>query len=193
MAEAINKPSFMSRLAVTISTRFQKAMDDVMPFPVLRWTCFLLTLVCYLVRTFLLKGWYIVTYALGIYLLNLLIAFLSPKIDPAMAQFEEEEQEEDLALPSKNSDEFKPFVRRLPEFKFWFRGQRAVLLSFGATFFEAFNVPVFWPILVMYFFILFGISMKQRIKHMLKYNYVPMDIGKPKFKGKEDSGKVVST
>ena len=35
------------------------------------------------------QGWYIVTYALGIYLLNLLIAFLTPKIDPAIAQFED--------------------------------------------------------------------------------------------------------
>ena len=31
-----------------------------------------------------LQGWYIVTYALGIYLLNLFIAFLTPKIDPAL-------------------------------------------------------------------------------------------------------------
>lgn len=30
------------------------------------------------------QGWYIVTYALGIYHLNLFIAFLTPKIDPAM-------------------------------------------------------------------------------------------------------------
>lgn len=30
------------------------------------------------------QGWYIVTYALGIYLLNLFIAFLTPKIDPAL-------------------------------------------------------------------------------------------------------------
>ena len=38
-----------------------------------------------------LQGWYIVTYALGIYLLNLLIAFLSPKIDPALAELEDGE------------------------------------------------------------------------------------------------------
>lgn len=31
-----------------------------------------------------LQGWYIVTYALGIYHLNLFIAFLSPKVDPSM-------------------------------------------------------------------------------------------------------------
>lgn len=39
---------------------------------VLKWQCLLF------------QGWYIVTYALGIYHLNLFIAFLSPKIDPAL-------------------------------------------------------------------------------------------------------------
>merc|ERR1712191_10297 len=43
----------------------------------------------FIVRVLLTKGWYIVTYALGIFHLNLFIAFLSPKIDPAMSDFEE--------------------------------------------------------------------------------------------------------
>ena len=30
------------------------------------------------------QGWYIITYALGIYILNLFIGFLSPRIDPAI-------------------------------------------------------------------------------------------------------------
>ena len=37
----------------------------------------------------LLQGWYIVTYALGIYQLNLFIAFLTPKIDPALEELGE--------------------------------------------------------------------------------------------------------
>jgi hypothetical protein len=44
-------------------------------------------------------------------LLNLLIGFLSPQVDPEI---------EDPGLPSKETDEFKPFIRRLPEFKFWY-------------------------------------------------------------------------
>lgn len=32
------------------------------------------------------QGFYIVTYGLGIYLLNLLIAFLSPQVDPAQEE-----------------------------------------------------------------------------------------------------------
>lgn len=38
----------------------------------------------FLLRVFTKQGWYIVTYALGIYHLNLFIAFLTPKIDPGM-------------------------------------------------------------------------------------------------------------
>jgi hypothetical protein len=56
-----------------------------------------------------------VTYALGIYVLNLLIAFLSPRFDPELSS----EEEGSPALPTSTDDEFKPFIRRLPEFKFW--------------------------------------------------------------------------
>jgi hypothetical protein len=55
-------------------------------------------------------GFYIITYALGIYNLNLLLGFLTPQVDPEL---------EGPTLPSKREDEFRPFVRRLPEFKFW--------------------------------------------------------------------------
>merc|ERR1711990_407855 len=105
----------------------------------------LITLFGYLARTYILQGWYIITYALGIYLLNLLIAFLSPRIDPALAELDEDD--EGASLPTKNSEEFKPFIRRLPEFKFWLSAQRATMISIFLTFFEAFNIPVFWPIL----------------------------------------------
>lgn len=56
-------------------------------------------------------GFYIVTYALGIYNLNLLLGFLTPQFDP--------ENEDGMSLPTKSDQEFRPFVRRLPEFKFW--------------------------------------------------------------------------
>ena len=43
------------------------------------------------IRILSLQGWYIVTYALGIYHLNLFIAFLTPKIDPALEELGEED------------------------------------------------------------------------------------------------------
>ena len=62
--------------------------------------------------------------ALGIYLLNLLLAFLQPKFDPSLeADLQADEIEEGgeamPSLPSQKDDEFRPFVRRLPEWNFW--------------------------------------------------------------------------
>lgn len=61
-------------------------------------------------------------------------------------------------LPTKSDEEFKPFIRRLPEFKFWYWATRAITISFFCTFFEIFNIPVFWPVLVMYWMILFFLT-----------------------------------
>ena len=67
-------------------------------------------LLLYTLRVYMLQGWYIVTYGLGIYLLNLFIGFLSPQDDPEL---------QGLGLPSGKSEEYRPFTRRVPEFKFW--------------------------------------------------------------------------
>ena len=65
------------------------------------------------------------TDALAIYLLNLLLAFLQPKFDPSLQDdLMADEAEEGVdgnasPLPSQRDDEFRPFVRRLPEWQFW--------------------------------------------------------------------------
>jgi predicted membrane protein len=46
------------------------------------------------------------------------------------------------------------------------------------TFFGIFDIPVFWPILLLYFIVLFFITMKRQIKHMIKFKYVPFSFGK---------------
>ena len=63
------------------------------------------------------QGWYLITYGLGIYILNLFLAFLTPKVDPVTLQSEDDD---DAGLPTSNQEEFRPFIRRLPEFKFWY-------------------------------------------------------------------------
>lgn len=47
------------------------------------------------------------------------LAFLTPKFDPSIMEEEEDEDEEGPSLPTRNDQEFRPFIRRLPEFKFW--------------------------------------------------------------------------
>ncbi|OON18360.1 D-Tyr-tRNA(Tyr) deacylase, partial [Opisthorchis viverrini] len=60
---------------------------------------------------------------------------------------------------------------------------RAILISIFCTFFPFLDLPVFWPILVLYFIMLFTLMMKRQIKHMIKYRYVPFSYGKPKHTG----------
>ena len=38
--------------------------------------------------------------------------------------------------------------------------------------FPFFDIPVFWPILLVYFIILFVLTMRRQIAHMRKYKYV---------------------
>ncbi|XP_033763184.1 protein RER1-like isoform X2 [Pecten maximus] len=172
-----------------IGTVYQSNLDRTTPHTSIRWISTTVLSVAYCVRVVLLQGWYIVTYALGIYLLNMFLAFLTPQVDPALV----EDDADGPSLPTRANEEFKPFMRRLPEFKFWYSATKAISIAMFCTFFEAFNIPVFWPILVMYFIILFVITMKRQIKHMIKYRYIPFSHGKKKYQGKEDSGKVVSS
>lgn len=142
-----------------------------------------------------------VAYALGIYLLNLFLAFLQPKFDPSNEALDNEMEDGSVgSLPTKSDEEFRPFIRRLPEFKFWHSATTVIAIAFFCSWFEIFNVPVFWPVLVMYWFILFFLTSKlqmqyfirqalllicgkvrKQIQHMIKYRYVPFTIGKTRY------------
>mmetsp|Transcript_24232 Transcript_24232/g.33224 ORF Transcript_24232/g.33224 Transcript_24232/m.33224 type:complete len:185 (-) Transcript_24232:74-628(-) len=158
----------------TWSRKLQYVLDKSSPLVLYRWIFCSVVLSIYCLRVYYLNGWFIVTYGLGIYLLNQLIGFLSPQVDP-------EETDIDVGLPTREKEEFRPFARRLPEFKFWYSCTRAVVMAGTMTFFELFNVPVFWPILLLYFIVLFVITMKRQIRHMIKYRYVPFSWGKAKY------------
>lgn len=167
---------------------YQYYLDKTVPHLIVRWVSVVLLAVFYAIRVFTLQGWYIVTYALGIYMLNLFISFLTPKIDPALQQLEDDTDPDGPTLPTRSGDEFRPFMRRLPEFKFWHSTTKAFVIATVCTFFDALNIPVFWPILVMYFCILFFVTMKKQIRHMIKFRYIPFTHGKATYKGKEESG-----
>lgn len=179
--DSISQPGLIQRVATSISRLYQHYLDKWTPHTASRWVFTFALLVGFVLRIVMKQGWYIVCYALGIYHLNLLLAFLTPKVDPAFGQEDGEDDEDGPGLPTKANEEFRPFMRRLPEFKFWYSVTKSTLIAFFTTFFQLFNVPVFWPILVMYFITLFCITMKRQIKHMIKYRYLPFSIGKPKY------------
>ncbi|EFJ07768.1 hypothetical protein SELMODRAFT_171760 [Selaginella moellendorffii] len=167
-----------------ISRKFQVYLDKSAPHLALRWLGSLVAALIYCTRVYYLKGFYIVSYGVGIYILNLLIGFLSPQVDP---------ESEGPMLPTKGSDEFRPFIRMLPEFKFWYALTKAFCVAFALTFFSIFDVPVFWPILLLYWVVLFALTMKRQIKHMIKYKYVPFSVGKQRYTGKKPAEKASSS
>ncbi|GAB65607.1 RER1 protein, partial [Plasmodium cynomolgi strain B] len=157
-----------------------------------RWFGLLGLFSLYVLRVYYVTGFYVVSYALSIFLLNLFLRFLTPhNIEEIYEQYENENN--GLLLPMKQTTErknennpddkkeFRPFLRKLNEFKFWLYASRAILISIFCTFFPFLDIPVFWPLLLFYFICLFFATMKQQIKNMIKFKYLPFNTGKAAF------------
>ncbi|CAL9073222.1 unnamed protein product, partial [Musa acuminata var. zebrina] len=122
--------SLLSAWSAAASRRYQHLLDKATPHVLRRWAGLAVLALVYAARVWIVQGFYIVSYALGIYVLNLFIAFLSPQVDPEI---------QDLvagpgpSLPTRSSDEFRPFVRRLPEFKFWVQLHKVLSQGYDDT------------------------------------------------------------
>lgn len=66
--------------AESIARKYQYVMDKSSPHILYRWLVFAVLLTIYFVRVYYANGWFIVTYGLGIYMLNQLIGFISPQV-----------------------------------------------------------------------------------------------------------------
>ncbi|CAD7935137.1 unnamed protein product [Amoebophrya sp. A25] len=158
---------FFSRHITGRLGRLTHILDKTNLYIKSRWVflAFLLLLFAYRIHT--ARGFYLVAYACSIYLLNLVLNFLTPVVDPELE-----------STRSRPGDDFKPFVRQLPEFKFWLDSVKALSLSTCMTLFRCFDMPVFWPVLVIYFLLLTFFTLKERIKHMIRHRYLPFSYGK---------------
>lgn len=140
-----------------------------------RWLVFILLLAIFCLRILVRQGFYISAYALGIYQLSLFVGFLSPQKD---------RETESYILPisgQHENEEYRPFLRKVNEFSFWYLGLRATLLALLTTFFDFLDLPVFWPVLLFYFCFLFVMMMKQQIKEMISHGYIPFSGRKVKY------------
>jgi len=163
-----SEPAIIKQIAQA-QRLLQHYLDKTVVWVRVRWACFFFCLVLFSARVYLKKGFFVVAYGFGIYMLNLFINFLSPAVDP---------ETEENALPTKESTEFRPFTRKLPEFKFWWGSQRAIGMSLVMSLVPFFDLPVYWPILLAYFIFIFVLTMKDRVRHMCKHRYIPFDLGK---------------
>ncbi|KAJ7559897.1 hypothetical protein O6H91_04G105500 [Diphasiastrum complanatum] len=156
-----------------LAQKYQYYLDKSAAHLAARWLASSAVAAIYVLRFYYLREFYIIdiyviTFGLGIHICNLLSGFPSPQVDM---------ESEGPSLPSKGSDEFKPFVRHLPEFKLWYAFTKAFCVAFVLTFLSIFDVPVFWPILLLYWAVLFALTMNRYIKDMIKYKYFPFSFG----------------
>ena len=166
-----------------IGLYFNTINDKIIIYRKSRWLAVAILSIIYFIRVFYKKGYYALTYCIGIHFLNSFIGFISPLDDP-----EDELGENNSYLPQRSNEEFRPFQRKIREFSFWNLMFWTFVVSIFFTFFECFDIPVFWPLLLVYFLLIFFIIMKRQIKHMIKYNYLPWDTGKKIY----GSGKIPS-
>ncbi len=52
--------------------------------------------------------------------------------------------DESGALPVTHHDDYRPFIRRLPEYSFWLGTCKASMVAFLMTFLSFLDIPVFW-------------------------------------------------
>ncbi|KAL7674169.1 hypothetical protein ACOME3_000449 [Neoechinorhynchus agilis] len=168
--------------------RYQSLLDQLVVFPFFRWIMVLVLIIAFFIRMVRVHGFYIVAYVAGIFLLNQLVQFLTPRFLPSAAA-STGKSSESTAIPRNLSDEFRPFDRRLKEFDFWLVSIKTCIASLVCTLFPFLDCPVYWPILLMYFCTLFFVTMRQQVYFMIKYRYVPFSYGKARYGTAQNSKK----
>lgn len=164
-----------------IKNLFRRKLDSYILNKKERWVFFIFCLLVLFFRVYQTSGYFAILYILGFYYLNNVILFVTPSGLPTIQ--EEEENEELYDIPDtivldKNEDTSKPVIRKIGEFNLWKKMVFSTLISIFCTFFELFNFPVFWPILLIYFFVvMISVYLKQK-KHMEKYGYSYSDFFK---------------
>lgn len=163
-----------------IANLIQIYLDRIVPYKKERWMFFALLFLTFILKILITQRFFLITYCLSIYLLHSLIEFLTPKEENIPDPFEN--FDEDVYIPTSTDDEFRPLIRRLPEFDFWAQSSKLVALSFFTTFFDLFDVPVFTPILIFYFILIVCLTIRNMYKHMKKYKYNPFTSDKNAYK-----------
>ncbi|CAJ1024592.1 Rer1 family, putative [Leishmania lindenbergi] len=169
--------SFLRKARVT----YKHCLDVSVPHRGLRWCFFAFLAILYVARVVTFGGFYVITYGLCIHLLYLLLLLITPLSDP--------DEGEGTSLPTTHvhDDEYRPFMPKVQEFVVWKQMFTVVAVCLFLTMFSFLDIPVFWPILVLYFLVLFATQVGGRVRHMIKHGYVPWNTGKPKFVPKNTS------
>ena len=151
--------------------RFESIILRLKPYVLYRWIGFCLLTFPFIYCMFHFHKFYAIGYIAGFILLENFLKFISPKLDPDLYGND--------VLPTTNEDgDYKPFIRKLPEFLFWKRSMATMIIAVLCSLVPFLDLPVSGPLLLVYFLFVALISFRQHIMHMIRNHYVPFDLGK---------------
>ncbi|KRX07338.1 hypothetical protein PPERSA_06953 [Pseudocohnilembus persalinus] len=174
------RESVLEKTINRLMTKYRQRIDKYIIYPRGRWAFTGFFLFLYILRVLILGGYYVVSYILGLYLLHLGVQFFTPVGVPDL---DEEDEDDDMIvgeLPTFNQSgqEQGPLIRSMSEFKFWKNATTAILIAVFCTLSDIFDLPVFWPFLLLYFIMLVVLTVKRQLKHMKKYGYNILDFSR---------------
>ena len=104
--------------------------------------------------------------------------FLAPAEDPQELEFNSGE----FVLPTQESDEYKGFQRKLYEMDFWKEMMSSTSIAAFFSLFQASDIEIYWPLLLCYFIFMTVFLCRYKLEHMIRYRYVPFEMGKSSYK-----------
>ena len=150
-------------------------MDRLNPKKKERWAAFAIVLGVFLLRVYIKSGYAVIAYLLGLYYLNNLMLFLAPADD-----FEDMAYNE-FELPTRETDEYKGFQRKMQEMETWQNLFTATTFAAFFSLFDSMDIEIYWPLLLTYFCMMTCFLFRFKIEHMIRYKYIPMELGKKKY------------
>jgi len=66
--------------------------------------------------------------------------------------------------------------------EFWKAIFTATVLAAFSSMFDSMDIEIYWPLLVCYFLMMTLFLCRVKIEHMIRYQYIPFELGKTKYK-----------
>lgn len=155
----------------------QLMMDNLSPVPGKRWAALAGVFLLFLFKVLYDDTHHLILYCMAVYLFHGYILFATPKDEsiPDPFELDEEEKEETTSeYSTANIDNnLRPFIRNMPEYTFWLFCTKVVLVCFALSLTPLTDIPVYTPILVVYFVFMAVATLIKLYNHSRKYNYNP--------------------
>lgn len=147
----------------------QYVIDKLSPLIRARWAFTTFLMLVYIRQILIIKSHDVITYCVGFYLLNAFVLFVTPKDNNMPGPFDNDDDEN--YTPMNINNDFRPYVRRLPEFSFWQMCTQIILVSYFLTFFPFTDLPVYRPVLIVYTIFILCVTAYRLRKHSKKFKY----------------------